>query len=62
MKAANNNLDESDDLSRKVMTARSSQQQIPSQIQRLLMQVNQIDEKLGGAKSMTDTKFNQLND
>ena len=34
---AHNNLDDTDDLSRKVVTVMSSQQQIPSQIQRLLM-------------------------
>ena len=55
------NLDDSDDLSRKIVSARTSQQ-TPSQIQRLVMQVNQIDEKLGSAKNMTDTKFQQLND
>ena len=51
------NLDDSDDLSRKVMSARTSQQAVPSQIQRLVMEVNTIDEKLGSAKNMTDTKF-----
>ena len=45
--------------SRAALTQRNEE---PSQIQKLLVQVNQIDEKLTDAKALTGNKFKQLND
>ena len=36
--------------------------QQPSQIQRLSTKINALDDKLTDAKTLTDTKFNQLNE
>ena len=47
-------LDDTNDLNSRM----SPRNENPSQMQRLLMQVNQVDEKLKDAKTLTDSKFN----
>ena len=36
--------------------------QVPTQLQRLSHKLTQVDERLQDAKTLTDTKFNQLNE
>lgn len=38
------------------------QTQQPSQLQRLSTKITSLDDKLTDAKTLTDTKFNQLNE